>query len=139
MLHCRRTLSCRGALKSVTGCWTYSSTRPSGWPVFILTEELNTLITMSKSKFMFATGIENSYPTIQLPDGSTHRVDEMAKTSHYQRWQEDFALLHELGIEFLRYGPPLYSTHIGPDRYDWDFSDATFGRLKEMKITPIVD
>lgn len=28
---------------------------------------------------MFATGIENSYPTISLPDGSTKRVDEMEK------------------------------------------------------------
>jgi len=28
-------------------------------------------------QFMFATGIENSYPTISLPDGKTFRVDEM--------------------------------------------------------------
>jgi len=29
---------------------------------------------------MFATGIENSYPTILLPDGRVKRVDEMEKT-----------------------------------------------------------
>ncbi len=29
------------------------------------------------NKFMFATGIENSYPTIKLPDGTTKRVDEL--------------------------------------------------------------
>jgi hypothetical protein len=33
--------------------------------------------------FIFATGIENSYPTIQLPDGSIKRIDEMEKTGHY--------------------------------------------------------
>ena len=33
--------------------------------------------------FLFATGIENSYPTILGPDGKTLRVDEMAKTGHY--------------------------------------------------------
>lgn len=44
-----------------------------------------------------------------------------------------------MGIEFLRYGPPYYSTHLGPGRYDWTFSDATFSRLKELEITPIVD
>jgi len=88
---------------------------------------------------MFATGIENSYPTIQLPDGRTHRVDEMEKTDHYRRWQEDFGLLKETGIEYLRYGPPLYSTFLSPGKFDWDFSDATFGRLKELDVTPIVD
>jgi hypothetical protein len=34
---------------------------------------------MAGNKFMFATGIENSYPTILLPNGSTKRVDEMEK------------------------------------------------------------
>ena len=53
-------------------------------------------------QFMFTTGIENSYPTIQLPSGATHRVDEMEKCGHYERWQEDFRLVKELGIDFLR-------------------------------------
>jgi len=90
-------------------------------------------------KFMFATGIENSYPTIQLPDGRIKRVDEMEKTKHYQRWRDDFRLVRELGIEYLRYGPPYHKTHTGPGRYDWGFADETFGALKEMEITPIAD
>jgi beta-glucosidase/6-phospho-beta-glucosidase/beta-galactosidase len=94
---------------------------------------------MSANRFMFTTGMENSYPTIQLPDGSTKRVDEMAKTGHYQHWETDFRLLGELGIEFLRYGPPYFSTHTGPGQYDWAFTDATFQRLKELNVTPIVD
>jgi len=91
------------------------------------------------SEFMFATGIENSYPTIRLPDGRMHRVDEMAKCGHYARWRDDFRLVKELDIEFLRYGPPLFSAHVGPGRYDWGFSDETFGALREMGITPLVD
>ncbi|HYC39598.1 MAG TPA: family 1 glycosylhydrolase [Chitinophagaceae bacterium] len=94
---------------------------------------------MTGYKFMFTTGIENSYPTIQLPDGNTKRVDEMEKTDHYRKWREDFELVKELGIEFLRYGPPYYSTHLGPGRYDWSFTDETFQRLREMHIHPIVD
>lgn len=94
---------------------------------------------MPGSKFMFATGIENSYPNIQLPDGTTKRVDEMEKTGHYQRWEEDFGLLRYLGIEFLRYGPPYYSVHEAPGKYHWDFTDATFNKLKELNITPVVD
>jgi beta-glucosidase/6-phospho-beta-glucosidase/beta-galactosidase len=94
---------------------------------------------MAGNRFMFSTGIENSYPTILLPDGSTKRVDEMEKTGHYEKWQQDFLLVKELGIEFLRFGPPYYKTHLGPGLYDWSFSDETFNRLKELQITPIVD
>src|SRR3712207_3891889 len=91
------------------------------------------------NKFMFATGIENSYPTIQLPDGSTKRVDELEKAKHYQYWKEDFRLVKESGIEFLRYGGPYYSTHLGPGRYDWSFTDVVFHEMKRLGITPIVD
>lgn len=90
-------------------------------------------------RFMFATGIENSYPTIKLANGSIKRVDEMEKTDHYSRWKEDFDLTKELGIEFLRYGPPYYRTHVAPGKYDWDFADETLNTLKEMQITPIAD
>jgi len=94
---------------------------------------------MAKNTFMFSTGIENSYPTIVLPDGKTKRVDEMEKTDHYNRWEEDFMLVKEMGIEFLRYGPPYYSTHVAPGKYDWSFTDTTFAKLRELQITPIVD
>ena len=94
---------------------------------------------MHGSKFMFATGIENSYPTILLPDGTTKRVDEMEKTGHYLHWEKDFDLVKEMGIEFLRYGPPYYKTHTAPGTFDWSFTDATFQRLKELGITPLVD
>src|SRR4051812_8723747 len=84
--------------------------------------------------FMFTTGIENSYPTV-----GQRRVDEMEKGKHYERWREDFALLEDLGIRFLRYGPPLHKTFLGPDRFDWEFSDLAFGQLKKQDVTPIAD
>ncbi|MGZ3849048.1 MAG: family 1 glycosylhydrolase [Flavisolibacter sp.] len=93
----------------------------------------------TKNKFMFASGIENSYPVITLPDGSRKRVDEMEKCCHYRNWQLDFELTKSLGIEFLRYGPAYYKTHLGPGKYDWEFTDLTFNKLKELDITPIVD
>jgi beta-glucosidase/6-phospho-beta-glucosidase/beta-galactosidase len=94
---------------------------------------------MAGNKFMFSTGIENSYPTILLPNGQTKRVDELEKTDHYNQWEKDFGLVKQLGIEFLRYGPPYYKTHTGPGQYDWAFADETFRKLKELHITPIVD
>ncbi len=94
---------------------------------------------MGFNRFIFATGIENSYPNIQLPDGTPHRVDEMQKTGHYKCWKDDFNLVKEMGIEFLRYGPPYYLTHIGPGQYNWDFADETFAQLKQLAIIPIAD
>lgn len=88
--------------------------------------------------FMFATGIENSYPTIEWK-GKTIRQDEMAKTKHYQCWREDFRLLKELGIEHLRYGPPYFSTHTGPATYDWAFADETLSALHAQNVTVIAD
>jgi beta-glucosidase/6-phospho-beta-glucosidase/beta-galactosidase len=94
---------------------------------------------MDNNKFMFATGIENSYPTIMGADGTMKRIDEMEKCRFYENWELDFQLTKEMGIEFLRYGPPYYKTHLGPGKYDWEFTDKTFARLKELGITPIVD
>ena len=88
---------------------------------------------------MFATGIENSYPTIVLPGGTKKRVDEMEKCGHYRRWKEDFALTREVGIEYLRFGPAYYSTHVAAGRYDWEFADQAFAELRDLAITPIVD
>jgi beta-glucosidase/6-phospho-beta-glucosidase/beta-galactosidase len=85
---------------------------------------------------MFATGIENSVPTIN--NGRT-RVDQMDVCGHYERWREDFDLVDDMGIQFLRYGPPIYRTLLGPGKYDWEFTDLTFGELKRRDITPIVD
>lgn len=85
---------------------------------------------------MFATGVENSVPTI---DGGRTRIDEMESCGHYDRWREDFALVEEMGIGYLRYGPPIYKTWLGVDRYDWEFADRTFAELKRRNIVPIVD
>ncbi|MGN6369794.1 MAG: family 1 glycosylhydrolase [Phycisphaerae bacterium] len=85
---------------------------------------------------MFATGIENSYPTI---DHGRVRVDEMEKCGHYARWREDFEWVEELGIRFLRYGPPLHRVWVGEGKYEWGFVDETFGELREREIIPITD
>lgn len=94
---------------------------------------------MGHNRFIFATGIENSYPTIVLPDGTTQRVDELEKAKHYQYWKEDFRLVKEIGIEFLRYGPPIFSTYTAPGQYNWSFTDEVFAEMKSLGIQPIVD
>jgi beta-glucosidase len=86
--------------------------------------------------FIFATGIENSNPTIC--DGRT-RIDEMEKCGHYTHWQTDFEIVRELGISYLRYGVPLHRSYLGPGRFDWEFSDLSFDALKQHDMVPIAD
>ena len=87
---------------------------------------------------MFATGIENSYPTInQRPDV---RVDEMEKCGHYEHWRDGLRpASRSSASSYLRYGPPIHRTYLGPGQYDWEFADLTFAELKRRDIIPIVD
>jgi beta-glucosidase/6-phospho-beta-glucosidase/beta-galactosidase len=85
---------------------------------------------------MFATGIENSIPVI---DNGRKRMDEMEKCFHYKYWQRDIDLVQQLGIQFLRYGPPLHKTFLGAEKYDWSFSDEVFNYIRQKQLVPIVD
>ena len=86
--------------------------------------------------FMLATGIENSYPTIHQ---GRLRIDEFEKCGHYRHWQRDFELVQELGVRFLRYGPPLHKAWLGDGRYDWELADRTYFDLARRRIIPISD
>jgi beta-glucosidase/6-phospho-beta-glucosidase/beta-galactosidase len=86
--------------------------------------------------FMFATGVECSYPTI---DHGRWRRDEMDSTSHYRLWQHDFELAREIGITHIRYGPPLHLIFEGPGRYDWGYIDPQMAELEALGPEPIID
>ena len=88
------------------------------------------------ARFIFATGIECSYPTIEH---GRWRRDELDSTGHYRWWQRDFELARDIGITHIRYGPPLHLIFRGPGRYDWDYSDAQMAELREHGPEPIVD
>jgi hypothetical protein len=92
----------------------------------------------SKSRFVFASGIECSYPVIAGPEGPMRR-DQMAECGHYDRWREDFERTISLGCRHLRYGPPYYRMHVGPGQYDWSFADEVLPAMRDMGITPIID
>ena len=51
-----------------------------------------------KPSFMFATGIENSYPTVS---GGRTRVDEMEKHGHNDLRRTDFNRVEALGFGYL--------------------------------------
>jgi beta-glucosidase/6-phospho-beta-glucosidase/beta-galactosidase len=86
--------------------------------------------------FIFATGIECSYPTTAF---GKWRRDQMHGTRHYENWQRDFELSREIGVTHLRYGPPLHLIFTGPGRYDWDLADEPMAQLRDHGPEPIVD
>jgi beta-glucosidase/6-phospho-beta-glucosidase/beta-galactosidase len=88
------------------------------------------------TRFIFATGIECSYPTI---DHGRWRRDELESTRHYELWQHDLELAREIGATHIRYGPPLHLIFDGPDRYDWDYIDPQMAEMRESGPEPIVD
>jgi beta-glucosidase/6-phospho-beta-glucosidase/beta-galactosidase len=90
----------------------------------------------SHPPFLFATGIECSYPTVE---GGTWRRDEMDACGHYRYWRTDFERVREIGATHLRYGPPLHLIFEGPGRYDWGFTDTVMQAMKAMAIEPIAD
>ncbi len=90
----------------------------------------------SPRNFMFATGIECSYPTI---DNGRTRRDQLDECGHYTHWKKDIGLVKNLGLKVLRYGLPYYKIHIGPDVYDWSFADQVMEEIKRLEIIPILD
>jgi beta-glucosidase/6-phospho-beta-glucosidase/beta-galactosidase len=86
--------------------------------------------------FIFATGIECSYPTIE---GGRWRRDEMATMRHYHLWQRDFELTRKIGVSHLRYGPPLHLLYSAPGVFRWEVIDEAMADLEAHGPEPIVD
>jgi beta-glucosidase/6-phospho-beta-glucosidase/beta-galactosidase len=86
--------------------------------------------------FMFATGLECSYPTIE---NGRWRRDELQSTRHYRHWQRDFELCRQVGVTHLRYGPPLHLTFPERGRYDWSWIDDSMAELQQHGPEPIAD
>lgn len=96
----------------------------------------NGLPTHKPGNFMFATGIECSYPTID--QGRTRR-DQLEECGHYQHWRQDLQLVKDLGLKVLRYGLPYHQIHLGAGQYDWSFADDVMQEMQRLGITPILD
>jgi beta-glucosidase len=90
-------------------------------------------------RFLFAVGIEGSYPVVADGQGGTIRQDEFESCGHYDRWREDLELVRGLGVRHVRWGPPIHRTWLGPGRYDWGFCDDVLARMTELEISPILD
>ncbi|WP_229670795.1 family 1 glycosylhydrolase [Deinococcus aquiradiocola] len=92
------------------------------------------LPTGTPGNFMFATGIECSYPMTRHG-----RRDQLRECGHYSHWEQDFDLVQGLGLKYLRYGLPYHEISTGPGTYDWEKADELMAGLRRRGITPILD
>ena len=86
--------------------------------------------------FIFAAGVECSYPTIEQ---GKWRRDEMQEMRHYDYWQRDFELARQIGVTHLRWGPPLHLVFTGPGEFRWDLVDEPMAEMEKFGPEPIVD
>ena len=91
---------------------------------------------MDDPRFMFATGIENSNPTIETArarrrDGEVRPLPALAR--RFRRWCRSWA---SASCATAR---RCTRTWLGAGRYDWEFADETFAELQRRDIVPIVD
>ncbi len=63
----------------------------------------------------------------------------MEKCCHYQHWEDDLHLVRELGLKYLRWGPPLHRVFTAPGQYDWEWTDEVMDGMNGMDIHPILD
>ncbi|TFZ07499.1 glycosyl hydrolase family protein [Ramlibacter henchirensis] len=63
----------------------------------------------------------------------------MEATGHYRHWRTDLELVRSLGVQALRYGPPLHRVFEGPGRFDWSFTDDVVAQMQRLGIEPIMD
>ncbi len=85
--------------------------------------------------FLFASAIDSSCPT--LAGGA--RLDQLDRTGHYARWEEDLEHAHMLGLDALWYGAPYYRTHLAPDHHEWECVEEPLLRLRDLGVEVIAD
>jgi beta-glucosidase/6-phospho-beta-glucosidase/beta-galactosidase len=89
----------------------------------------------AEAGFVVSTGIECSAPMI----AGGIRQDELRLTGHWDRVDEDAALVAAYGIRHLRYGIPFHVVAADARQLDWAWTDRALDALRRAGIEPIAD
>jgi beta-glucosidase len=93
---------------------------------------------MSFPEFVWSCGEEASDPWV-LHEGELVRVDELARSGHLARQDEDLAAVASLGVRVWRYGMPWRQVERAPGDYDWSLWDRAFAACARHGLEPVVD
>src|SRR3989344_364875 len=84
---------------------------------------------------IFLTGIEGSDPFVQ----GKRRNQFKEAFDFYSNYEIRLKNISNLGIKWLRFGPPYSETHLGIDKYDFSFSDKIIAKCEELGINVVAD
>ncbi len=93
------------------------------------------LVAKLPQRGIFLTGIEGSDPAV---DG-VRRNQLLEAHDFYSHYQERLEKIADLGITWLRFGPPYSQVHLGRDQYDFSFVDKVLKSCQELGITVFAD
>ncbi len=93
---------------------------------------------MAFPEFVWSCGEEASDPLV-LHEGKIVRVDELARSGHLERQDEDLAAVASLGVRVWRYGMPWRQVERAPGIYDWSLWDRALAACTRHGLEPVVD
>lgn len=88
--------------------------------------------------FAWATGEETADPKI-LHQGAELRIDQLERSGHLERLDDDLADVASLGIRVWRYGMPWRCAEPRPGQYDWTLWDRALAAADRHGLQPVVD
>ncbi len=100
------------------------------WPA-----ETKRIVAKLPPKGIFSTGIEGSDPSI---DG-LRRNQFLEAHDFYNNYESRLESIRRLGITWLRFGLPYSQAHLGPDQFDFSFSDKVLAKCQQLGITVVAD
>ncbi|MDQ3076867.1 MAG: family 1 glycosylhydrolase [bacterium] len=93
------------------------------------------IIASFPSRGIFLTGIESSDPWV-----SNNRRNQLVEAHNFhEHWEKRIENIYDLGIRWLRFGPPYSQTHVGKDVYDFSLTEKVLAKCKELGIEVMVD
>lgn len=84
---------------------------------------------------VFLTGIEGSDPWVE----GKRRNQLIEAHNFHENWQKRLENIKNLGIKWLRFGPPYSQTHIDKDTFDFSLTEKVLTKCKELGIEVIID
>lgn len=98
-------------------------------------EEVKRLAGLFPASGVFLTGIESSDPWVE-----GKRRNQLIEAHNFaEYWEKRLEKIRELGITWLRYGPPYSQAHLGKDRYDFDLTDKVVKKCQDLGIELMID
>jgi beta-glucosidase/6-phospho-beta-glucosidase/beta-galactosidase len=98
-------------------------------------DEVRRLVQLFPKKGIFLTGIESSDPWVE----GKRRSQLKEAHNFHQYYEKRLENIRNLGITWLRFGPPYSETHTAKASYDFSLTDNIVQKCEELGIELMID